>query len=297
MRDEVIEILKEVVAHDKADHISVYLLARYNRELPGGQDIRDFCKVSRTLSVEAMTIHRSKGEEADYVILLNIHGGIHGVPCEIVDDPVLDLVLTGDSGIDHAEERRTFYVALTRGRKAVYIIADKSNSGLFLEELAEPEYKDWVEIRRSTLARFLCPLCEDGVLLKKKGKDGGVFYGCSNYRNGCEQKTLPECPECHDGPVLEQCSEHVCAQCNAAIETCPQCKKGLLLTESIQGFQVRACQAWYWRNNCTYVHMNCPDCSRPLLRRRGKFGDFVACSGWKKGGLGCSWSPRKRGGR
>ena len=84
------------------------------------------------LDVEFTTAHKSKGREADYVILIGVKGGKMGFPCQIVDDPLLDLVLAKGDPFPNAEERRLFYVALTRAKKHIYIIDDNDfvNSSL-----------------------------------------------------------------------------------------------------------------------------------------------------------------------
>ena len=283
--DEIVEILKQIRKSDKNTSLSVYLLARYNWDLPNEQQIKNIKNNCSGFNIKAATIHKAKGGEADYVIILNVHGGRHGMPCDINDDPILTLMLTDDPGIPYAEERRIFYVALTRAKKEVYIIADQSDKGVFIEELAKDEYRKWVEFKSSVLIPNRCPSC-NGFLLKKKGYDGNHFYGCSNYQNGCQQTTLAVCPECNNGPIIDK---H-CTKCNAKISTCPRCNKGLLLKVNIEGRQVYACQAWYWKNKCNYVDEYCPNCGRPLVRKTGQHGDFISCLGWNQG---CTWKAKK----
>ena len=66
-----------------------------------------------------LTVHKSKGLEGDYVILLNVKNDLLGFPNRIVDDPLLGLVLARAEGFEFAEERRLFYVALTRTKNVV----------------------------------------------------------------------------------------------------------------------------------------------------------------------------------
>lgn len=63
------------------------------------------------LDIQSLTIHRSKGLEADHVVILRAASGRLGFPSEIVDDSLLDLVLPEPEQFEHAEERRLFYVA------------------------------------------------------------------------------------------------------------------------------------------------------------------------------------------
>lgn len=86
-----------------------------------------------------LTVHRSKGLEADHVIILRAARGRMGFPSEIVDDSLLDLVLPEPESFAHAEERRLFYVALTRARHSVTILADRETPSAFATELLEDE--------------------------------------------------------------------------------------------------------------------------------------------------------------
>ena len=87
---------------------------------------------------EFLTIHKSKGLEADYVFLLQCNGGGLGFPCSFNDDPVLSYVLSRGDDYPAAEERRLLYVAITRARVKTFILYDSSNPSPFLNELHQP---------------------------------------------------------------------------------------------------------------------------------------------------------------
>lgn len=141
------------------------------------------------LSMSFLTVHGSKGLQADYVFLLNLKRRGMGFPSQIADAPVLALLLEDCDRYPFAEERRLFYVALTRAKKKVYLVALKGNESVFLEEM---EKKFGKKIRN---ANFICPQC-GGFLVRKTGKFGD-FYGCSNYRtNGCRYiRKIPAAPK------------------------------------------------------------------------------------------------------
>jgi DNA helicase IV len=82
-----------------------------------------------------MTIHRSKGLEADYVILLRLEGGEYGFPSLVKDDPIIRFVLPEPEPMDLSEERRLLYVALTRAKRSVYLMHNKNKQSVFTEEL------------------------------------------------------------------------------------------------------------------------------------------------------------------
>ena len=66
-----------------------------------------------SLKIDYKTVHGSKGTEADCVIVIGLDTGKYGFPCQIEDDPVLNLVLAEKDAHPNAEERRLFYVAVT----------------------------------------------------------------------------------------------------------------------------------------------------------------------------------------
>lgn len=126
-----------------------------------------------------LTAHRSKGLQADYVFIINNKKSVMGFPSEIQDDAILDLLLENQEDYQYAEERRLFYVALTRAKKRVFVLTVKNHESEFIQELRQ-KYKD--ELRRE---QFTCPLC-GGRLVKKRGPYG-EFFGCSNYSStGCK---------------------------------------------------------------------------------------------------------------
>ena len=66
--------------------------------------------------IEQRTVHSSKGLESDFVIVADLQSDHFGFPSEIQDDPILKLVLAEEDNFEDSEERRLFYVALTRAK-------------------------------------------------------------------------------------------------------------------------------------------------------------------------------------
>ena len=87
------------------------------------------------------TKHSSKGLGYDDVIVINGKNETYGFPTKVEDDPVLSLVIKGDRSIDYAEERRLFYVAMTRTKNRVFFVAPEANPSEFLLELKQ-SYKN-----------------------------------------------------------------------------------------------------------------------------------------------------------
>ena len=130
------------------------------------------------LKMSFVTAHKSKGLQADYVFIINNKKSRMGFPSKIQDAAILDLLLDNCDRYPFAEERRLFYVALTRAKKKVFLLTVDHQESEFALELKARYGED---MRRE---QWLCPLC-GGKLIKKAGPYGN-FYGCSNYKtNGC----------------------------------------------------------------------------------------------------------------
>jgi len=215
------------------------------------------------LTINFLTVHRAKGLEADYVIVLDVIRGRMGFPSELADDPILDLVLAGTGEFPNAEERRVFYVALSRAKKRCLILTDTTCRSKFVEELESETYRAWVipsESGRETAPR--CPECGGGRLLKRDG-EYGAFWGCTNY------------------PL-----------CEGKARMCPACKKGALVKEAL-GFR---CQTSW----CGHFETLCPSCHQgALIKRSGPYGDFLSCTEWRPEGSGpsCDYKKNLRDGR
>ena len=98
-------------------------------------------KYNDKLRMSFMTAHQSKGLEYDIVILINNKNGKYGFPNQIVDDGVLDLILNQSEQYEHAEERRLYYVAITRAKERCIFLIKENNKSKFVHEL-EIEYQD-----------------------------------------------------------------------------------------------------------------------------------------------------------
>ena len=172
---------------------SVFFIGRYNFDVDLIKNCRSFdCKYNlsnediqitygkrRDLRIRFITAHRSKGLQADYVFIINNKDRGMGFPSKIKDDPLVDILLQAKEDFPYAEERRLFYVAMTRAKEKTFLVVVGNNKSVFVQEL-ESRYMD-----KLNEEGYLCPDC-GGYLIKKKGPYGD-FYGCSNYRTlGCK---------------------------------------------------------------------------------------------------------------
>ena len=134
-----------------------------------------------SMNISYSTVHGSKGLEEDYVIILNADDSRLGFPNKMEDDELLDMVLSSNSNFEYAEERRLWYVALTRTRSYTYIIASAESPSIFVEEIKN----QCLVMNPSTIRKeneLLCPKCKSGrLVLRNNGSNNKSFYGCSNY--------------------------------------------------------------------------------------------------------------------
>ncbi len=185
---------------------SVFFLGRYNFDadflksfFEAHYDNRDgaisltYTK-RRDLKMKYYTAHKSKGLQADYVFIVNNRALYMGFPSKINNPSLVERLLEMEDSYPYAEERRLYYVALTRAKKKVYIVLQGNNVSPFAQEII-PKRDDMVfkysMDERSPSADkqslLVCPKC-GGRLRKVKGLYGD-FYGCSNYRTtGCMYK-------------------------------------------------------------------------------------------------------------
>lgn len=133
------------------------------------------------LNMNFITAHKSKGLQADYVFIINNKKSRMGFPSRIEDAPILSLLLDNSDSYSFAEERRLFYVALTRAKKKVFLVTVKEQESIFALELIT-QYKEQMDKEK-----YSCPKC-GGRLIKRKSQYG-EFWGCSNYGSmGCKYK-------------------------------------------------------------------------------------------------------------
>lgn len=122
---------------------SVAVLARFNFLLGDGSPKELKLQMETQyplLDLQFMSAHASKGKEADYVIVLGMNNGKYGFPSQKESDPILELLLPEKEQFPDAEERRLFYVALTRAKHRVYLSYNPAAVSPFIAELIEQKY-------------------------------------------------------------------------------------------------------------------------------------------------------------
>ncbi len=176
-----------------------------------------FSKKYANKPIEFMTVHRAKGLGYDNVIIINARNEVYGFPSQVKEDPVLKFVVQDDHSIEYAEERRLFYVALTRTKNRVYIVTPQEHPSEFVTELlfdypsiivhGDLVMDDKTEIQISKR----CPVCGYPMQFRYKKAYGLKLWICSNEPEICDFMTnnlkggiLPiiKCDRCRDGYMI-----------------------------------------------------------------------------------------------
>ena len=163
-----------------------------------------------------MTVHRAKGLGYDNVIIINARNDMYGFPSQIQDDPVMRYVVNTDRTIEYAEERRLFYVALTRTKNRVYIITPQQHPSEFVLELINDNPNICIQgelnyHNKNEVVTKRCPICGYPLQLRYKKTYGLKLWICSNEPEICdfmtnnlngEDMSIIKCDKCRDGYLI-----------------------------------------------------------------------------------------------
>lgn len=258
-KEEVLQDVLSSISNCTEAGATVLVLSRFKESL---KDIAKIKNEFRKLKIKQMTAHASKGKQADYVVLLDVVDGKYGFPSKVTTDPLLESLLPTLEDYAYAEERRLFYVALTRAKKSVFIHTVLGKESEFLKEMKEKGFD--VEFDTNELSQYLiddarCPECGAGSLIPRIGKYG-LFFVCGLGQNYCDT-TVPRCPTCGKAPLLRNVEFHYCASpdCDFKADCCPECITGYLLVRknSRTGREFIGCSNFRGNesNSCKYSHL------------------------------------------
>ena len=113
----------------------ILVLARYHHLKPAS--LEKAATRWPKLQLDFMTIHASKGQQADYVIVVGLHDGNDGFPAPARESIMEEALLPMVEDFPDAEERRLLYVALTRARHRVWLLFNKDAPSCFVDELKQ----------------------------------------------------------------------------------------------------------------------------------------------------------------
>lgn len=222
--ETVEKIMKEILAENPKS--SILLLGRYGFDGYNLTKSADFeywektgnvtSKTFADIEMEFMTVHRAKGLGYDNVIIINAMDSTYGFPSKIQDDPVLKYVVKTDHSIEYAEERRLFYVALTRTKNRVYIVTPQQRPSEFVRELVADHptvvLRGQLDKQKDdTIIIKHCPVCGYPLQQRYKKAYGLKLWICSNEPEICDFMTndlngndmsIIKCDQCRDGYLI-----------------------------------------------------------------------------------------------
>lgn len=222
---QTIELIDRYNKIEKKNNLDILLLGRFNfdsnRIISNEYFIfhhktgRVVCKKYPKYKITFMTAHSAKGLGYSNVILLNGKNDTYGFPAQIDDDPVMNLVIKRDRSYEYAEERRLFYVALTRTKNRVFLICPKNNPSEFIVELKK-NYPNVIALGKLNEniykeKKLVCPWCGYPLYYKMYKKLNRKMYICTNDENLCGFITN----NLHGGKM--------------AVEKCSKCLSGYML--------------------------------------------------------------------
>ncbi len=123
--DDLTSSINKVIKKEKIDDL--FVLSRNNKDLEN-INIKD-------IKYKKMSVHKSKGLQAKYVFLINVNSNKNGFPNKIEDHKILKYVNNYKEHFKYDEERRLFYVALTRCTKKIYLFVPSNRESIFIKEI------------------------------------------------------------------------------------------------------------------------------------------------------------------
>ncbi|MDE7405416.1 MAG: UvrD-helicase domain-containing protein [Clostridiales bacterium] len=227
VEDLIGKILELNAREGKGNNSSILLIGRFNfdaRNLCFSKDFvydeyngKIFSKKFPQAKLEFLTAHSSKGLGYDNVIIVNARNEIYGFPSKIDDDPVMKHVVKDDTSIEYAEERRLFYVAMTRTKNRVFIVTPEKRPSEFILELKRDYpnitiHGDLNEDESSNIGMMKkCPICGYPLQLRYKKNYGFRLWMCTNEPEICNfisneliggDMQIQKCDWCQDGYLV-----------------------------------------------------------------------------------------------
>lgn len=125
---------------------NILILGRNNRDIDNFNDVFDIFddkviyKKDKDKNIRFMSVHKSKGLEEDVTVIINLEDKLLGFPNKLEDDILIKMLLPKENNYLYDEERRLFYVALTRTKGNVYLFVSKKKASIFVDEIIKDNY-------------------------------------------------------------------------------------------------------------------------------------------------------------
>ncbi|MFX0140217.1 MAG: topoisomerase DNA-binding C4 zinc finger domain-containing protein, partial [Candidatus Hodarchaeota archaeon] len=261
----------------------IMVLSRFNKFL---RELEIYCGARgipteyKEGGVRFYSAHSAKGSECKHVILTDITSGLYGFPCEIQDSSVMEVAKRFKTQKYIEEERRLFYVAVTRSKKYLYLYSIEGNNSIFLDEIKPHIMKihvddlpRWEQVSSEIIPNFLreqeiktlkiCPEC--GRFLEERKGKYGLFIGCTGF------------PNCRYAMDIK----------NEKDILCPRCGRRLVIRSGKYGIFLGcisfprcrfAFNPWFRKKEKIF----CPVCRKKLKVFNTRLGSFLRCSTYPK---------------
>jgi DNA helicase-4 len=135
LEDDKLDALFDKLSGYATPDQRILVLARYHHLKPAALEKA----VTRwpKLNIDFMTMHASKGQQADYVIVLGLQEGFDGFPAPARESIMEQALLPAPEDFPDAEERRLLYVAITRAKLRVWLLFNQAQPSSFVEVLKQ----------------------------------------------------------------------------------------------------------------------------------------------------------------
>lgn len=128
---------------------NIMILGRNNKDIYDVLDSKikfiDNKIIFKNKNIYYKTIHKAKGLEEDCVLIINLNNNINSLPSKIKDEKILRYVIKHYDMYPYEEERRLFYVSLTRTKNYCFLFVSKSNPSIFVLEIKK-NYREHISI-------------------------------------------------------------------------------------------------------------------------------------------------------
>lgn len=125
-----VERVKELLEEGLTNEDILFLYRRSKMSNPYFNRFKD-----EHIRVQFKTIHASKGLEAKVVFILGLTEGSGGFPDVWLEDRIFQVIKKSNHDLLLEEERRLFYVAITRAKDKLFLITEKGKESSFLREI------------------------------------------------------------------------------------------------------------------------------------------------------------------
>ena len=274
-------ILRRIHKDDSDDKKKILILGRNNSDINSFLSNDLFSKDENTnliddgyldinykdhpnMKIRYRTVHKSKGLEADYVILINLKDSLAGFPNKMMNDEIIDLFFnTNNENVEFAEERRLFYVALTRTKNDIYLLAQESLHSSFIRELNQINTKNKMLVENISNFDFT--------------KEDLSRLNLEIYTGKERNYTKLKCPHCNTGKVILITDHDNYSKFNNTPQQYFVCSNDFC-----------DWRGGFYNSKIEFIDYikNCKKCDGILVVRNGKYGHFLGCNHFRKDG-GC----------